>query len=355
MSGLNCCGWDIGGAHLKLVTLAGAGHVLWTRQWLTPLWQGLQSLDAAIMEAQALLADSPVQHAITMTGELVDLFPNRSAGVRTLLERWRSHWPQASAWVYAGGTPLLPLDSPGLDPLAVASRNWHATAALCAGQGQDGLLVDVGSTTTDIIRIEAGRVCHREDSDGGRLASGELVYTGLVRTPVGTLTDRAPWQGRWQGLAQEFFATTADVYRVLGELDEQTDLQPAADGGGKSREHSVRRLARMLGRDADSGTDAEWIALAHYLAGCQRERLREAVMLCASASTDGLPRRIIATGAGRQIAIRLATELDIPGIGLADLNPVPLELKRGVEQCAPAYAVARQLALQASGKEGTGL
>ena len=46
----------------------------------------------------------------------------------------------------------------GLDQAAgmatdVASANWHATASLVAKLMGDGLFVDMGSTTTDLIPI----------------------------------------------------------------------------------------------------------------------------------------------------------------------------------------------------------
>ena len=51
----------------------------------------------------------------------------------------------------------------------------------------------------------------------------------------------------------EWFATTADVYRLLGELDPAHDQQPAADNGDKDLPATRRRLARMIGRDAARG------------------------------------------------------------------------------------------------------
>ena len=54
--------------------------------------------------------------------------------------------------------------------------NWHAGAALIARYCREALLIDMGSTTTDIIPIVAGAVAARGYTDAERLTTGELAY-----------------------------------------------------------------------------------------------------------------------------------------------------------------------------------
>ncbi len=68
-------------------------------------------------------------------------------------------------------------------PLTVAASNWVATALVVADEVPDAILIDMGSTTTDIIPIVGGVVRAIGLTDPDRLASGELVYTGALRTP----------------------------------------------------------------------------------------------------------------------------------------------------------------------------
>ena len=77
----------------------------------------------------------------------------------------------------------------------------------------------------------------------------------------------------------ELFATTADLYRVLGMLPE--DGRPARRGRRRAKtvEASARRLARMLGADLADGAMADWRRLAALLAGCQLRRIEDAVAL----------------------------------------------------------------------------
>jgi uncharacterized hydantoinase/oxoprolinase family protein len=44
------------------------------------------------------------------------------------------------------------------------------------------VFIDIGSTTTDLVRFGDGRVQNQGYTDGERLRSKELVYTGAIRT-----------------------------------------------------------------------------------------------------------------------------------------------------------------------------
>ena len=80
----------------------------------------------------------------------------------------------------------------------IASANWLACVRHCALalQRDSGVLVDIGSTTTDLIAFHRGNASTRSRSDAQRLASGELVYQGVVRTPLCALAQRVDWRGR---------------------------------------------------------------------------------------------------------------------------------------------------------------
>lgn len=81
----NIIGWDIGGANLKAACLTQSGTVLAVYQEYCPLWQGMQALEQALTKILAKLPVQITQHALTMTGELVDLFDNRAQGVQAII------------------------------------------------------------------------------------------------------------------------------------------------------------------------------------------------------------------------------------------------------------------------------
>ncbi len=162
--------------------------------------------------------------------------------------------------------------------LDVASSNWHASATLVAQFFPDALLVDAGTTTTDLVPLKGGAVAARGYSDAERLAEGELVYTGVVRTPVMAVARTAPFKGRMQGVAAERFATMADVWRLLGALPAGADPYPTPDLKGKSTQESAARLARMLGRDATAADLLAYVDLARYFADCQLAEIEAAAL-----------------------------------------------------------------------------
>ena len=196
-----------------------------------------------------------------MTGEMVDLFADREQGVARLAVALAEALGP-SLRLYAGAARFVPPHEAPRHWHAIASANWQATAAVLAPRVGDALLLDVGSTTTDVIALRGGRVAAQGMDDARRLACGELVYQGVVRTPLCALAARVPFEGDLVNVMNEFFATTADVYRTTGELDPAHDQDDTADGNGKDAAATSRRLARMIGRDARDREQPAWQALA---------------------------------------------------------------------------------------------
>ena len=259
-------GWDIGGAHVKACLLQ-RGELLDVAQWACPLWLGLDRLEPVLHAARARWpALAAAQHAVTMTGEMVDLFANREDGVRRIaaaLTRALADGAGAgSVHFFAGDAGWCGAADVPARWEAIASANWLATARHAALRFATGVLVDIGSTTTDLVAFGAGRVLTPSRTDAQRLAAGELVYHGVVRTPLCALARRIAWRGTPHNVMNEFFATTADVYRLTGELDPAHDLQPSADNAAKDRAATRRRLARMIGLDARDAAPDDWQVFA---------------------------------------------------------------------------------------------
>jgi probable H4MPT-linked C1 transfer pathway protein len=332
-------GWDLGGANLKAARLGPSGSVEQVMQLPCPLWQGIPQLERALGEATSALGPAPI-HAVTMTGEMVDLFASRSEGAARLVTLMRQRFPDALLRFYAGLDGFVSAEEAALAGLRVASVNWLASAELVATQARDALFVDIGSTTTDLVPVEASQICVRGHDDAGRLLAGELVYSGVVRTPLLALASEAPFLGEWVPLMAELFATTADVHRLSGRLSEDADQHPAADGGQKTHAGSARRLARMIGRDAESVPMAAWYRLAAWLARAQSRQLEDACerLLSRDILPDNAP--VVGAGVGRFLAADIAARLQRPYCDFAQLMPSCGPHPERVSDCAPAVAVA---------------
>jgi (4-(4-[2-(gamma-L-glutamylamino)ethyl]phenoxymethyl)furan-2-yl)methanamine synthase len=330
-------GWDLGGAHVKTAVLEATGGLARVGQRPCPLWLGAGHLERALRDLGS--DSSGARHALTMTGELADLFPDRAHGVAAILESFQRAIDAPDVLVFAGEGFLDP-QAARADWSRVASANWLATAAVVAGLAPDALVLDIGSTTTDVMLIANGRTCARGRDDHGRLAREELVYTGVVRTPVAAIADAVPFGGEWVGMMAEQFATAGDLYRISGELDPRFDQSDTADGGARSRAASMRRLARMVGCDVDRAPAAEWERLARWLSDAQAERIRRACDRVLSLGLIGPAAPVVGVGVGHFLAARLAARLDRPYVEFAALVGVPAAAQLAVNTCGPAYAVA---------------
>jgi len=332
-------GWDIGGAHLKAALVEG-GRVRDVVQWPCELWRGLSRLDAAFQHAFARGSHwRDAHHAVTMTGEMADLFEHREAGVAAIVTQAAAALGARTSFYAADGTFPSATDARA-EWRRVASANWHATATLVARSRRDALLLDVGSTTTDIVPIVEGRVVAQGRDDASRLAAGELVYVGVVRTPLCALVPRVTFECRECNVMNEFFATTADVFRLTGELRPEHDQAPTADQGAKDGAATMRRLARMIGRDARDATDGQWRAFAHTWRAVVIDEICAGVARVAEAA--GMPQDvpIVGAGCGSFIATEVAKRAHRRFIRFEDVAPVDAGCSEWARTCAPAVAVA---------------
>jgi probable H4MPT-linked C1 transfer pathway protein len=258
-----------------------------------------------------------------MTAELCDCYATKREGVRSILAAVREALGgrPVSVWGIDGRFHTVEniAECPGL---ATAS-NWLALAAIAARLAAEerGLLIDVGSTTTDLIPLDRGTIAARGRTDRDRLASGELVYAGVRRTPVCALaTGLALATGEPVGLAAEMFATTLDVFLMLGDIGSDPSDLETADGRPATVENARDRLARMVCADREELSVDDALALARSAEDSLLRRLvRAAERSCRA--TIGSPRFAIVAGSGEFLARRVAVSLlgpDRPITSLAE-------------------------------------
>lgn len=331
-------GWDIGGAHLKAAR-AENGRLVAAVQIPCPLRLGLGALVSAFADAKSRMGAAD-RHLITMTGELADTFASRADGVGQLTATAVDRLAPEPVLVYGGRAGFLAPQAVPNRVADVASANWHAAAQWVAAKLGTALFVDMGSTTTDLVPVAAGALAARGYTDAERLAADELLYTGLVRTAVMTVADRAPMAGAWTGLVHETFATMADVYRVLGMLPENADQMATADGRPKTQEASRARLARIVGRDGSDAADAEWRVLARWFAETQIRLITDAAMRIGSRGEPHHEAPIVAAGIGALVLEEVARRLGRQRIALETLFDLAPGVGAQVSQCAPAAALA---------------
>jgi (4-(4-[2-(gamma-L-glutamylamino)ethyl]phenoxymethyl)furan-2-yl)methanamine synthase len=329
-------GWDIGGANVKAAHVQRDGERISvaTVSRAFEIWKEPAALPGVLHEVAADLPACDAT-AVTMTAELSDVFRTKREGVGAVLDAIRAAAP-GPLCVFTTDGAFVDVAEARARPLAAAASNWMATALLVARHVSSALLVDIGTTTTDVIPIRAGRVVATGRTDPERLLAGELVYTGAVRTNVAAIVPRVPLWGGQCGVASEYFAVSGDAHVLLGDLDPAHYTGSTPDGRSAAAPDAAERLARVVCADVEMLAPADVQAIARTVADAQVDQIASAIARVNAAM--GGRADVIATGLGSFLAHRAAARV---GLASRDLNDV---LAVDVGWAAPAAAIAWLLA-----------
>jgi (4-(4-[2-(gamma-L-glutamylamino)ethyl]phenoxymethyl)furan-2-yl)methanamine synthase len=273
-------GWDIGGVNTKAVRIAWGLPAPPLRAICRPFEVQRQPEALALTlttVAEELDTEPGDRHAVTMTAELSQAFRTKREGVAFVLDALEHALPARTLQVYTVGGEFVSPAEARAHPQEVAASNWSATANWVARSIPTCVLIDIGTTSTDLIPVVNGKVVARGHTDPERLLSGELVYTGALRTPVEAITRRVPLWGGSAGVSAERFALIGDAHLWLGRLSPEDYTCPTPDGRPVTREHAAERLARTVCADRDMLGDSDIADLAIALAQAQVETIAEAL------------------------------------------------------------------------------
>ncbi|HWG52734.1 MAG TPA: hydantoinase/oxoprolinase family protein [Gemmatimonadaceae bacterium] len=330
-------GWDIGGANIK-VARAHATQLGEVRSVPFSIQHTPQALAPTLQRLARELGTLPSEaHGVTMTAELSQYFRTKREGVRFVLDAVASAFPEAAVHTFTVSGNFVSPEAGREIPLSIAAANWAATATLLARRCSDTVLIDIGSTTTDIIPVCRGIVAAQGRTDLGRLSSAELLYVGAVRTPLEAIVHNVALEAGSVGIAAEAFALTGDVYVWLGDLRPASYCAPTPDGRPATREFVRERLARAVCADREMLSDSAISAIASNVAAAQLDRTAQAL-------TQVLERNpsitsAVTAGVGSFIAERAALRCGL------DVTPFSAMYGEAAHQAAPAAAVALLLEL----------
>jgi (4-(4-[2-(gamma-L-glutamylamino)ethyl]phenoxymethyl)furan-2-yl)methanamine synthase len=328
-------GLDIGGANLKGAHSDGTAV-------LQPfeLWRRRADLPAALAELLSQLPPAD-RYALTMTGELCDCFETKREGVNVILDAMEAVVPRDRVRIWTTAGRFIALEYARAKYLEVAAANWHALATFggrFAPHGS-GLVVDIGSTTTDVIPLHDGVPVPRGKTDSERLRTGELLYTGGRRTPVCALVGK--------GVMAEVFATVRDVYLVLNLEKDDPDDRSTADGRPATRHFAHARLARMLGGDGELMSKTETQAFAQHVLDRQQAQIVQSMREVAAPLPPPI-RTVVLSGSSHWLAVLAWTTLhaEMGPFGVDNIREI--QLSKEIGRCASAAACAHALAVLAT-------
>ena len=314
-------GLDIGGANLKAATADGRAVSVPFALWKTPA--GLPAALAALVQQ----FPGATAFAVTMTGELCDCFETKRQGVAAILDAVAAAAAGRPVKVWTTDGTFVDVAAARTDPLKAAAANWLALATFAGrfAPAGGGLLLDVGSTTTDIVPLRDGKPAPAGRTDTERMHFGELVYTGVRRTPVCAVLGIA--------VAAELFATTLDAYLLLGMAVENPADTDTADGRPATVPFAHARMARMLGGDVETVSLDDARELAERVMAAQMVAIEDVTAGVAPGLKEGV---VVTSGSGEALAKAVVAS------AFDGVTHVSLTAKLGatVSACGPAYALA---------------
>jgi probable H4MPT-linked C1 transfer pathway protein len=324
-------GWDIGGVYTKAARVR-PGAIPAVLSYPLAIQHDFDRLPQLLRAMHTELGGTEGdRHVVTMTAELSPRWLTKREGVRAVLDAVEHAFPGASLLVYTVDGRFVTPTEARRQPLAVAASNWSAAARLVGRSHPDVLWIDTGSATTDIIPLIGGKVAARGRTDPERLATGELVYTGVVRTPIEAVLTTVPWRGSSPRVA-DGFALMGDAYLWLGRLEPANYACPTPDGRPADRAYAGERLARVICADRETMTDREIDAIARAAAAAQRDLIAGAIRQVRGRHPE--VGTAVVSGLGAGVAGSAAAAASLKVVTLADTW--------GAEatRLAPAVAVA---------------
>jgi hypothetical protein len=328
---MNWLALDIGGANIKVAD--GSGYV---SVYPFALWRNSEQLEH---ELRRVIAEAPASDHIvaTMTGELADCYESKEEGVNQILLSLQRAADGRHTRVYlTDGSMVTPIVA-GRRYAEAAASNWHALACF-AGRFMElgfALMIDVGSTTCDVIPFRDGLPTHSATTDTQRMVRGELVYTGIERSPLCAVVRTVPYRASICPVAHELFATMQDVYVILGSLPEDRATHYTADGRPATKNYARVRLARSICVDTEQFNHRDAVAIAQSAAEAQAEILANGIERVIQRQ-PAPPTSIVLCGHGEFLA-RAALEQ----IGLnATIVSFSQQLGAATSRCATAHALA---------------
>ena len=362
---MKIAGIDIGGANLKFAlidarlppqtesvdqsaTTRFRPNIESTGEVSFPFWTDHLDLVATLNQIREPWPDVD-GIAITMTAELADCFENKRQGVHFIVDAVQRAFPQTDCRFYTTTGELVDANLAKQHWALTAASNWHASAWHLFRQHKltDGFLIDIGSTTCDLIPVEAGSPVAPGQTDLDRLRNGQLIYAGVGRTAIGSLIDSVQLADGKVAIARERFATVTDAMIWTDRLPPQPNNSNSADGRPLTRSACRARLCRMLCADDEGLQDDQVTAIAEQT-NAALEKLIVASLRSVVDQHPKLAKTFCLAGSGQSLARCainrvLANQPQPTIIGTANPNQTG--------QAVPAIAVAMKWLTEAARKQ----
>jgi len=346
---VNVLGLDIGGANTKVVYVQTQKGIIKNVQVMVeyfPFWKNSQDFGQVLQKFKETVGGRFDAVGVTMTAELSDVYKTKREGVEHILGCVKKVFSDVPLYVLNTDATLSSIEEALATPLGVAAANWVATGWLVLQYFENGVVVDVGSTSTSIIPIVDGKLAAKGKTDLDKLVCGELVYTGSLRTNLAAIVQTVPVKNAVSTVSSELFALSGDVHLILGNINREQYTCETADGKGTTRSEAFTRLARLVCADTNMLNERELTLIAQHIYEKQIQqiatglnqvyaRVKKVAAAKVPVLVAGLGKNFLATKAAEQIKAEVIMDLGemlpdkvalaVPAVGVALMTAKQVE------------------------------
>lgn len=266
-------GLDIGGANTKFAVLdysEGQVSFLAAESEYFPLWKKLAQFPDYLTSIKEKIEHKYglIDHTtFVTTAELADCFQTKKEGIETISAIVENIFTKndQTPLMYDVNGEFLSTTKTVEKWLEVSATNWVASGNFLGKDYPNAIMLDIGSTTTDIIPIFNGKVVAKGKNDFERLANQELVYSGTLRTTIPAIVHEIKLRNQIVPISSELFATSGDVYLVLDMISESEFAVDTANGRPPTKENARARLARIVCADHNQLSTNEIVLIAKQI------------------------------------------------------------------------------------------
>ncbi|ABR54985.1 Hydantoinase/oxoprolinase [Methanococcus vannielii SB] len=253
-------GIDIGGANTKITELYENGEFKIHHIYF-PMWKNSEKLSKVLKK----YSNNVSIVALVTTAELADSYETKQEGVENILNAVENAFGD-NVLVFDSDCNFVLTKDAKENYMTVSASNWCATAEFVSQNiDKNCILVDMGSTTTDIIPIVDGKAASNK-TDLERLMNNELLYVGSLRTPLSFLSNKIMFKDTITNVSSEYFAITGDISLVLDKITEMDYSCDTPDGKPADKRNSLIRISKVLCSDLNqiSADESINIAIEYY-------------------------------------------------------------------------------------------
>lgn len=241
--------------------------------------------------------------------------------------------------------------------------NFVGSATLAARQIQNGLSIDIGTTTLDVIPIVNGQIdpVGLADPDGYlrfRYSHNRIHWLGLTIVPLHSLCERVELStGSFQIVPRHYRSDL--IFALLAESDPALFEEHAYGQSFPSPERARNQLCQLIGLDPFWVSEAELLELRDFLYRRLRDKAAAAIQAVAHECFGGVkPEAEVAVYAlGESLLARPA--LLQAGFEPSQLRGLALKREQGLWSASSVFAMALLVLERCTGQrfeiEGTAL